>query len=912
MQRRAWRLATAFIAVLAMTFGSLFGVLAQQASPVASPMADQEEGAVDLDVLFIGAHPDDEAFGLATYGQWNEYEDIEVGVITVTRGEGGGNAAGTEEGPALGLLREGEERRAVGVAGIEHIYNLDKVDFYYTVSAPLTEQAWDYDQTLERVVRVIRQTTPEVITTMNPSPTPGNHGHHQVAARLAIAAYTLAGDPNAYPEHMSEEGLKPWSVSKIFQGGGAGEDTPGPDCASTFQKAEPTDQVFGVWSGTESERNDGRTWAAVARDGQRTYVSQGWGVFPDASEDPNELGCGYFTLVDSRVPYTVDGTEPTSMLEGASVETEGGLPLGTQFYLTTDTFEVLPGSTFEATAHVWGEFEDERSLSVELAFEDAGWSAEPLDDLAASDEGFTQRFTITVPETAEINTRARLTASLTAGDGGSGSTVEVVQIVPPVIAEIDPLPNVAAFDAWVVDSGQPQLNNLIVPSFSIGIGQTRDVAVTLTNVSDAAQSGSVNIELPTGFTVAAANISFEDLAPGASEDGVFTIENADPSLPTSNEGGEEGNYPVTLTTTIGETTTSENVNLNFVPLHTVQEAPTAPDIDGEVGSGEYPGQAIDLSRVWEGDDPESSADASGSANITWGEDGIFFSVAVTDDTLGTVLPEADAKRHWRTDSVEIAIDPLGTSENTSTTFKVGIFPTTQEGEPAAYRDADAFQGPVGETAPGFDVASSVSEPYSGYVIEAFVPYDVLPADIDPEAATINIFIYDSDTEDLTGQTRLGWSTWNGVQGDPYRWGKTPFDGYEPPADARTTPDEPVIPDAAAQSVNSPWSIMQSSQDGVSLAGKPAVTEPAAIRIDGEPTVTDGLLKVTIGTGEATGNLSIFAWDGEAVIASNQAFALDESSITFQLDVTSAPEGWLLIGFETDDGAVQAIAVPYGE
>ncbi len=101
-----------------------------QASPVPESSAlDSTISNVDLDVLVIGAHPDDEAFGLATYGQWNEYADVEVGVITITRGEGGGNAVGTEEGPALGLLREREERQAVSAAGISHIYNLDKVDF---------------------------------------------------------------------------------------------------------------------------------------------------------------------------------------------------------------------------------------------------------------------------------------------------------------------------------------------------------------------------------------------------------------------------------------------------------------------------------------------------------------------------------------------------------------------------------------------------------------------------------------------------------------------------------------------------------------------------------------------------------------------------------------------------------------
>src|SRR5262249_7489913 len=82
-----------------------------------------------LDVLFVGAHPDDEAGGLSTYGQWQEFDGARTGVVTITRGEGGGNAAGIEEGPALGLLREDEERRAVGRAGITDVHYLDKVDF---------------------------------------------------------------------------------------------------------------------------------------------------------------------------------------------------------------------------------------------------------------------------------------------------------------------------------------------------------------------------------------------------------------------------------------------------------------------------------------------------------------------------------------------------------------------------------------------------------------------------------------------------------------------------------------------------------------------------------------------------------------------------------------------------------------
>src|SRR5699024_4107241 len=89
--------------------------------PMERALAD---GSVDLDILYIGAHPDDEACTLAAFGQWNEFEDQTAGVITITRGEGGGNAVGLEEGPELGLIREGEERTAVGYAGIEHVFNL--------------------------------------------------------------------------------------------------------------------------------------------------------------------------------------------------------------------------------------------------------------------------------------------------------------------------------------------------------------------------------------------------------------------------------------------------------------------------------------------------------------------------------------------------------------------------------------------------------------------------------------------------------------------------------------------------------------------------------------------------------------------------------------------------------------------
>src|SRR5699024_6642694 len=197
---------------------------------------------------------------------------------------------------------------------------------------------------------------------------------------------------------------------------------------------------------------------------------------------------------------------------------------------------------------------------------------------------------------------------------------------------------------------------------------------------------------------------FDDLAAGGADQVTFTVTNTDDSLPTSNDAGEDGYYPFTITTTTDTGTSNEDAGVDLLPSTMVPEAQDAPTVDGEIDDGEYTGEALDLSRVWEGEEPDSPEDASGTGYVTWGDDGIYVAVDVTDDELGAVVPQDDAKRHWRTDSVEIAIDPLGTAGNTSETFKVGIFPTTEEGEPAAYRDADAYQGPVEETAPDFELA----------------------------------------------------------------------------------------------------------------------------------------------------------------------------------------------------------------
>ncbi len=328
---------------------------------------------VDLGALFIGAHPDDEAGSLSAYGQWGHDNHLRTGVVTVTRGEGGGNAVGPEEGPPLGLLREKEERSAVGRAGITDIFNLDEVDFYYTVSDPLTQEVWDHDEVLGKVVRVIRETRPEILFTMDPAPSPGNHGNHQEAARLATEAFTAAGDPRRFPEQIRTEGLRPFSPDKLMMRGSATAPT-GEQCMAQLAPKDPTQTVYGVWAGATSP--DGRTWAAVERDAQRQYASQGWAGFPDVPTDPTKIGCDVFRQVDSRVPFAEPGTAAAqrswSALAGSTVHAPGTVPLGTGLRVDTDRFGVLPGRSFKATVSVTAPGRALPNASVALDVPD-GW-----------------------------------------------------------------------------------------------------------------------------------------------------------------------------------------------------------------------------------------------------------------------------------------------------------------------------------------------------------------------------------------------------------------------------------------------------------------------------------------------------------------------------------------------------------
>jgi LmbE family N-acetylglucosaminyl deacetylase len=869
---------------------------------MASPVQAKSNQPADLDIMFIGAHPDDEAGQLGMFGYWNEFHDMKAGVITMTRGEGGGNAVGLEEGPALGILREAEERRAVGWAGVENIYNLDALDFYYTASAPLSEQIWGYYNALSRIVRVLRTTRPEVIITMNPSATQGNHGNHQEAAMLAVEAFYAAADPNAFPEQIKKEGLKPFRAARLFQSGGGGTGAAGQACETApFTPSQPTNVIFGTWQGYESATHGGTRWNQVNVWARREYLSQGWGDSGDAGTNPATIGCNRITMIDSRTPYPDPTVGGTAALQGTSIRAQGGLPLGTELHVRPGNWEVLAGVPFEVKANIRS---DNLILGAKVTLDvPAGWTVSGNNNFALITpwKEVTAKFKVTPPATLTAGERFRVKANMSTWFNGKGSNTALVQATAPVRGTLEPLPEVGKFREWTEANQVQSLDALIQSLLSIPSGGTRPIRVDLTNHSNQVQAGSVQLNLPAGFSAAEGSLPYSGLQPGAKGSVTFTVTNTDATLPTANRAPNDGAYPVQIQTSYNGGTATENGALNLVPVTTIPAAPAAPVVDGTASPGEYTGPVVDISTRWEGSAAPAS-DISGTAQLTYTADALYVLLTVTDDILGSVLPPEDCKRPRRNDNVEFGIDPRGGSANTSTVFNAALFPITNDpanGNPPCFaRERDNYQGGP-ETAPGMQIASVVSSPYTGYRIEAKIPFSVLPDNINPATMGMNILVNDSDTQDLAGQTRVGWSTWSGVRADPWRWGVAKMDGL---AVLPSAPKAPIIPDTAAMSVNSPQTILQSSMDLVAPGGYVALRD-GTIKVD-KVVKRSNSVSFKLKAKQA-GTARVFIWDGTKILASTTVQFARSGDKDVTLPLTAAlPAGTsLLVSYQDGDATI---------
>lgn len=161
-------------------------------------------------VLYIAAHPDDENTQLLAWlAQQKHYR---TAYLSLTRGDGGQNLLGDEQGIALGLIRTQELLAARREDGAEQYFTRAR-DFGFSKRADETLDIWQQERILGDIVWLIRKLQPDVIITRFPEDARAGHGQHQASARLARLAFHAAADPQRFPEQLQE--VAPWQAKRL-------------------------------------------------------------------------------------------------------------------------------------------------------------------------------------------------------------------------------------------------------------------------------------------------------------------------------------------------------------------------------------------------------------------------------------------------------------------------------------------------------------------------------------------------------------------------------------------------------------------------------------------------------------------------------------------------------------------------
>ena len=168
-------------------------------------------------ILHIAAHPDDERTAVLAYFARGRH--MRAAYLSLTRGEGGQNLIGSEQGAQLGIIRTQELLAARQIDGAEQFFTR-AIDFGFTRTAEETLQKWGHDRILSDVVWVIRRYRPDVIL-LGFSGTPRDgHGQHQTSAILGKEAFAAAADPKMFPEQLKY--VEVWQARRLAQAAGFG------------------------------------------------------------------------------------------------------------------------------------------------------------------------------------------------------------------------------------------------------------------------------------------------------------------------------------------------------------------------------------------------------------------------------------------------------------------------------------------------------------------------------------------------------------------------------------------------------------------------------------------------------------------------------------------------------------------
>ena len=212
-------------------------------------------------VLYVAAHPDDENTRLIAYLSKDRL--YRTGYLSMTRGDGGQNLIGDEQGIDLGLIRTQELLSARRIDGGEQFFTR-AFDFGYSKNPEETFTKWDKEKILSDVVWVIRKFQPDIIITRFPTTGEGGHGHHTASGILANEAFAAAADPTRFVDQLKY--VQPWQVKRVLW--------------NTFNFGGNNTQSDSQYKLDVGGYNPllGKSYGEIAAESRSQHKSQGFGV----------------------------------------------------------------------------------------------------------------------------------------------------------------------------------------------------------------------------------------------------------------------------------------------------------------------------------------------------------------------------------------------------------------------------------------------------------------------------------------------------------------------------------------------------------------------------------------------------------------------------------------------------------
>ncbi len=213
--------------------------------------------------LYIAAHPDDENTVMLS---WLAKErKMKVAYLSITRGDGGQNLIGPEQGSLMGLIRTQELLAARNIDGPEQYFTRAN-DFGFSKSTEETIEIWGKEKALSDIVWRIRKQRPDVIICRFPTDARAGHGNHSASAVLAELAFEAAADSTRFPEQLKY--VKPWQAKRLvwntFNFG------------ATSQK--PAEKTFIQVEIGGYNSLLGKSYTEIAAESRSQHKSQGFGV----------------------------------------------------------------------------------------------------------------------------------------------------------------------------------------------------------------------------------------------------------------------------------------------------------------------------------------------------------------------------------------------------------------------------------------------------------------------------------------------------------------------------------------------------------------------------------------------------------------------------------------------------------